>query len=290
MRRHGRAAAAFALLFAAFAVPSFAPVAPLHAQGVGLPSQANGKPIAINADNGIEWDSKNKAYIARGNAKAIQGDVSVDADTLTAYYREAKDGSTQVWRIDAEGNVLISTPTQKGYGDKGVYDVAKGILVLTGRNVRLVTATDRITARDSLEYWEKRSLAVARGNAIAQRGDNRLRADVLTAHFVKDKSGKSAVKRVDAYDNVVITTPTEVVRAARGVYNVDTGIATLTGSVKITRGENQLNGERAVVNLNTGVSQLFGRGKGGVRGIFTPDKKLPDLRSGGDGANRKRTQ
>jgi lipopolysaccharide export system protein LptA len=165
--------------------------------------------------------------------------------------------------------VRIVSPTQRAFGDKGVYDVDNGILVLTG-NVRMETDTDRITARDSLEYWEKRNLAVARGNAIAERGENKLRADVLTAHFFKDAKGKSRVRQIDAFDNIVITTPDEIVRSNRGVYDVETGIAKLTGSVKITRGTNQLNGEYAEVNLNTGVSRLFGRG-GGVRGIFTPE-------------------
>ncbi len=252
------------------------------AQGIGLPTQSGGKPIEIHADQGIEWQSKTKAYIARGNAKAVQGDVSVLADMLTAYYTDDKGGTTSIWRIDADRNVRIVTPTQRAFGDKGVYDVQKGVLVLTG-GVRLDTDTDRITARDSLEYWENRNLAVARGNAVATRGENRLRADVLTAHFVKDKQGKSKVNRVDAFDNVVITTPDEIVRAARGVYNVETGVATLTGSVKITRGDNQLNGEHAEVNLNTGVSKLFGRGAGGVRGIFTPDQ-VPDPRQGIGGA------
>jgi lipopolysaccharide export system protein LptA len=252
---------------------------PAQAQGIGLPGQSSDRPIEINADEGIEWQQNTKAYIARGNARAAQGDVAVHADTLTAYYRENEGGSTDIWRIDAIGRVRIVTPTQKAFGDKGVYDVDNGVLVLTGK-VRMETETDRITARDSLEYWEKRNLAVARGNAIAERGENKLRADVLTAHFRKDAKGKSRVSKVDAFDNIVITTPDEIVRSNRGVYDVETGIAKLTGSVKITRGTNQLNGEYAEVNLNTGVSRLFGRG-GGVRGIFTPETTVkPKNRNG----------
>lgn len=258
------------------------------AQGVGLPTQANGKPVEITADEGIEWQQKVQSYIARGNARAAQGDVAVYADILTAHYRDSAGGGTSIWRIDADGKVRIATPTQTAYGDKGVYDVENGILVLTG-GVRLDTETDRITARDSLEYWEKRNLAVARGNAIATRGENTLRADILTAHFVNDKDGKSRVRQLDAFDNVVITTPDEVVRSHRGVYDVETGIATLTGSVKITRGDNQLNGEYAEVDLNTGVSRLFGRGKGGVQGIITPEK-LPLGKAGSGGPAKQGVQ
>lgn len=242
----------------------------IQAQGVGLPGQSRDAPLEINADQGIEWQQQTQAYIARGNARAVQGEVAVHAEILTAYYREKQGGGTSIWRIDAENKVRIVSPAQRAFGDKGVYDVDKGILVLTG-NVRMETATDRITARDSLEYWEKRNLAVARGDAIAERGENKLRADVLTAHFFTDANGKSRVRQVDAFDNIVITTPDEIVRSNRGVYDVKTGIAKLTGSVKITRGTNQLNGEYAEVNLTTGVSQLFGGG-GGVRGIFTPER------------------
>jgi lipopolysaccharide export system protein LptA len=256
------------------ALALFGFVGSVVAQGVGLPGQSGDKPIEINAAQGIEWQQRNKAYIARGNARAAQGDVAVHADVLTAYYRDTEGGGTEIWRIDAERNVRIVTPTQRAYGEKAVYDVDNGVLVLTGK-VRLDTETDRITARDSIEYWEKRNLAVARGNAVAIRGENRLRADVLTAHFAKDKKGKARVRQVDAFDNVVITTPDEIVRSSRGIYDVETGIATLTGSVKITRGTDQLNGAYAEVNLNTGVSRIFGRGRGGVQGIFTPEKIAP---------------
>ena len=52
-----------------------------------------------------------------------------------------------------------------------------------------------------------------------------MRADVLTAHFAKDDTGQSRVRQVDAFDNIVITTPDEIVRSTRGIYDVETGIA-----------------------------------------------------------------
>ncbi len=243
---------------------------PAMAQGIGLPDQNRDIPLEIVADDGIEWRKEEQTYIARGNARAKQGDVSVHADVLTAYYRDAKGGGTQIWRIDADRNVRIVSPTQKSYGDKAVYDVAQGIMVLTGK-VSMVTQTDRITARDSLEYWEKRGLAVARGNAIASRGENRLRADILTAHFKVGKDGKTRMTRIDAFDNVLVSSPNEIATGKQGVYNVTTGIAILSGSVKVTRGKNQLRGAYAEINLNTGVSRLYGSGKQQVKGYFVPD-------------------
>ncbi len=241
-------------------------------QGLGLPNQTRELPIEIHADNGIEWQQDAQAYIARGNAKAQQGDVTIHADQLTAYYEKGAGGSTQIWRIDADGHVRITTPQQTAYGKKGVYQVTKGVFVLTG-SPRLVTKTDEISAKRSIEFFEAKSLAVARGDAVVIRGDRRLRADVLTAYFVKGKDGKNQVDRVDAYDNILISTPDEIVRGRRGVYYTKTGIIVLRGSVKITRGNDQLNGESAEVNLNTGVSRLLSGGKGQVRGIFQPKTK-----------------
>jgi lipopolysaccharide export system protein LptA len=255
------------LAFAIFSSTSIA-----LGQGLGLPNQTRELPIEILADNGIEWQQEAQAYIARGNAKAIQGNVAVHADQLTAYYEKGADDSTQIWRIDADGNVRITTPQQTAYGKKGVYQVTKGVFVLTG-SPRLITKTDKISASRSIEFFEAKSLAVARGDAVVIRDDKRLRADVLTAYFVEGKNGKNQVERVDAYDNVLISTPEEIVRGRRGVYYTKTGVVVLRGSVKITRGRDQLNGEAAEVNLNTGVSRLLSSGTGQVRGIFQPKRK-----------------
>jgi len=71
----------------------------------------------------------------------------------------------------------------------------------------------------------------------------------------------------------------------RGDYNMETGIATVSGSVKITREGNELNGGYAHVDLNTGISKLFGGAPGAAgdqraRGTFVPEKKDKD---GGQG-------
>jgi lipopolysaccharide export system protein LptA len=255
-----------------------------HAQNIGLPGGDRNTPVEIHADNGIEWQQNAQAYIARGNAVAKQGDVTVRADQLIAYYRNTSSGGTDVWRIDAVGKVRIGTPTQSAHGDKAVYDVDNGVLVLTGK-VWLQTPEETITARDSLEYWDKKNLAVARGDAVAVRGDKKLRADVMTAHFTDTPQKTSGpqkpaakgtaqndgrLKQIDAFNNVVVTGPTEVVHGNQGVYYAATGVAVLTGNVRITRGKNQLNGERAEVNMNTGVSKLTG-GSNRVGGYFIPD-------------------
>lgn len=227
-------------------------------------------PVEINADDGIEWQRDTKAYIARGNARAARSGVEVLADTLTAFYRDGKeDDGQEIFRIDADGNVRVQSKSEKAFGDKGVYHVDQAVFVLVGKKLRLETESATITARDTLEYWDQRQLAVARGEAIVVGSDGRLRADILTAHIAK--SGKRDINQIDAFGNVLVSTGSEIARGDEGVYNPRTEIATLCGNVKITRGKNQLNGACAEVNLKTGRSRLVGRG-GRVKGIFEPKK------------------
>jgi lipopolysaccharide export system protein LptA len=283
--------------------------APAVAQGFDL-SKGGDNQIQVYADSGIEWHSEALRVIARGNAKAIRGTMTVTADTLTAHYRKGANGD-EIWRLDAEGNVTLASPNETATGTKASYDLDKAIFVLRGQPARMATPTEKYSATESIEYWETQRMAVLRGKAVAVQADKKLEADVLTAHF-HDKGAASArpgqrqapvkpavksagpaaagggggsleLQRADAYGNVALTTASEVITGDRGDYNVESGIATVSGSVRITREGNQLNGGYANVNLHTGVSKLFGAAPGGgegqrVQGVFHPDKKDAESR------------
>ena len=250
---------------------------PAAAQGLkGL--QSGDQPLEINAQEGIEWRRNEQLYIARGNAEAIRGELTVYADVMTAHYGETEAGGTDIDRIDLEGNVRIVSPTETIYGDRGVYDVPNGVLVLVGDDLRLVGETDTITARDSLEYWEQKNMAVARGDAVAVREGKRIQADVLSAHFTPDAGDDLVLTRIDAFGNVRIVTATDFARGERGVYYVDREFATLSGAVKITREDNQMNGEYAEIDMKTGISRLLAgapgtKSKSRVQGLLVPKRK-----------------
>jgi lipopolysaccharide export system protein LptA len=237
----------------------------------GLTDQKSGGPVSVEADQGIEWQQQRQVYIARGNAKAVRGDVTVYGQTLTAFYRKTPSGGSDIWRLDADDAVKIATPTDTALGDKGVYDVDNGVFVLTGKRPELDTPKGNVTARDSLEFWRQRNYAVARGDAKAVREDKTVTSDVLTAYFKPDQKGELTMSSIEAFNNVQIATPSAVARAIYADYNLDSGIADLKGSVKITRGEDQLNGECATVNFNTGISRLYACTKEDrVRGLLIP--------------------
>lgn len=237
-------------------------------------------PVEVSADNGIEWRQDEQVFLATGNAVAVRGDVRIESDTLRAHYRQEKGGGTQIWRMDAEGRVSITSAGQKAVGALGVYDVENAVFVLSGPDVRYTSGDTLIRADRQIEFWQRRQIAVARGNARTVRNNQTLAADVMTAHF-RTVSGKTEVYRIEAFDNVYIITPDESVSSERAVYDVTSGIAVLTGGVKLTRGKTQLSGCRAEVNVNAGSSRLLsceGAGaQGRVRGLLTPD----DARGGG---------
>ena len=82
--------------------------------------------------------------------------------------------------------------------------------------------------------------------------------------------------RVDATGDVRVSTPKDFARGNSGIYYAGRELATLEGDVRITSGENQLNGGYAEVNLKTGVSRMLGGPPGSgerVRGLLIPQEK-----------------
>ena len=77
--------------------------------------------------------------------------VTVTADRLIALYRpkerraprrnrrsaadrrHADTGGNEIYRVQAEGNVHIFTPTDQAQGDRAIYDLDQAVLVMTGR-------------------------------------------------------------------------------------------------------------------------------------------------------------
>ncbi|MDE0333631.1 MAG: hypothetical protein OXI64_01635 [Defluviicoccus sp.] len=252
------------------------------AQTGGLPFRDGSGPIEIAVDGSVEWQQKERIFVARGNARARQGDVTLRAETIAAHYRTGKDGGTEIWRIDAEGAVRIASADQVATGRKGTYDVDKQLLVLTGKP-KFTSGRDRISASKSLEYSQMRNRAVARGNAIAVREDRTVEAETLTAIFEPDGKESDKLARLVAVGRVVFRSPNEVFHADRADFDVAAERLKLEGSVRISQGGNELRGQSAELDLKTGTSRMRG-GKGGVQGVFVPKAlSLPENDAGGEG-------
>ena len=235
----------------------------------------SGAPIEIEAESGIEWRRNDKQYIARGNAVAKRGDLTVHADTLTAHYRDKAAGGSEIWQIEADGHVRLQQPGRTVTGNHAVYDLDKRVLHVTGGDLGVDTGKEKLTADNSLEYQDGPQIAIARGNATVVQTDRRVRADTMTGHFQRQAAGKLDLVRLEADGNVEVKTPDTYATSNKGDYDLTKDIMTLSGNVKVTNAGNQFNGEYAEVNVKTGVSRLLGSasGSGTVKSLIMPSSQ-----------------
>lgn len=246
------------------------------------------KPIEVIAQESLEWFRNDNYFIAKKDVRATQGETTLHAATLTAKYAETEKSNIDIHTIIAEDNVKIIAQDNQVFGDYAIYDVKKGYAKMTGNNLKLVSEDQTVTANDRFEYWLNNGRLEAHGNAVAIREGDKLQSDKMIATFT-ERGGKRALKTLEAIGNVVITTPDEVLKGERAIYNANTDIAELKDNVFITRGPNTLQGARAQVNLATNVSKMFGgasasttsstttttteEGTGRVRAVFYPESQ-----------------
>ena len=225
----------------------------------------NKDPIEISADNGIEWKRDVRTYTARGNALAQQGSTSIAADTLIAYLDEQDELSN--W--EAIGNVKISTSQSTSYGDHATYQESTRLLVLTGKNLKVVTESQTVTARDQIEYWRDKDVVVAKGNVVIVRSEKNttIHSDEATAYFrdktddpatPEDETGDgSEVYQVEAQGHVRVDRKEQTAFSDHLAYNPDTEVAILTGNVVIHSKDNTYKGARAELDLQKDISRLL---------------------------------
>ncbi len=242
--------------------------------------QEKSTPIDISAEESLEWYQDQGLYVARGKARAIDGDTVVEADLLTAKKRSAaeagkeKSAANDIAYLTATGRVRITSPRQKVFGEKAVYDLDRKTVKITGEGLKYMTAEDTVTAKDSLEYFEDKGVAIAKGRAVADHKGDRIEGDVLTAYFVKNAANEMEMDHMTAQGNVIVVTKNgDVSRGEKGLYDAKKDIAYLTGRVRITHGETQLAGDKAEVNFATGQSRLLNEGGGRVRALLPSSSK-----------------
>jgi lipopolysaccharide export system protein LptA len=233
-----------------------------------------------------------------GQPAAEQSGIAGDTDT----------SGTEIYRLRAEGHVQIFTPTDHAQGDLAVYDIDQAVLVMSGHDLRLTTPNDVLTSRDTMEYWPQKHMAVARGNAVVVTKDaRRVAADTLVAYTTdtsapgaspaaapakpkpppkpaatdtssggspgtsEDLAASGKLQKVEAFGHVSVRTPTDTATGNRAVYVPDGGIARLAGNVRITRGQNQLDGQEGEVNMKTGIARLLHGNADRVTGLVVPN-------------------
>lgn len=269
-----------------------------------LAQPAAAQPIDLTKGGAIEltWRDESeirdqeKTATVTGDARAVRGNVTVLADKLVAHYRkkagstgEAATGGNEIYRLEAHGHVRIVTATDEAVGDAAVYDIDQAVLVMTGTALRLTTPQQVLTARDSLEYWSEKRMAVARGAAVVTTADGRrIAADTLVGYTAPPKSDRQvtpqadalaasgALERVEAYGNVEVRTAADSGRADRGLYIAALDSAWLLGNVRLSAGNGmQMKVDAAVANKQTGIFRTVNRPGNRAQGMIPPSIGKP---------------
>lgn len=90
----------------------------------------------VTARDSFEYWVPQGKLRALGKAKVLRGEDVLESDTLIAFLDTDKAGDRRLDRVEADGHVIITTPTERAEGDRGVYNATTQIATLTG-HVRL---------------------------------------------------------------------------------------------------------------------------------------------------------
>ena len=94
------------------------------AQNAAPGVSASGQPVAFGADGGEYTPT---GFALRGRAEITQGGNRLRADSI-----DATRTNDELSRVEASGNVYFVTPTQSMRGDRAVYTLGNGEVVVTG--------------------------------------------------------------------------------------------------------------------------------------------------------------
>lgn len=123
-------------------------VAPAAAQdrATGLKLDSD-KPIQIES-NKLEVREAENVAIFTGNVAVQQDKTVLKAGRMRVYYKQdggsATTGSADIDRLEVDGTVYVRSETQEVTADKGVYDMGREMLVLSGDKVVLTEGANVI--------------------------------------------------------------------------------------------------------------------------------------------------
>jgi lipopolysaccharide export system protein LptA len=128
-------------------------------------------PVEVEA-NEMEIIDADKQAIFRGNVDAVRGDQHMRSDIMTVFYADVKqpDGTSksQVSKLDATGNVTITTKKQVITGKWAKMDVLANTL-LVGGGVKLVEGKTTLRGEKlTVDLSTERTLMVGGGGIRAK--------------------------------------------------------------------------------------------------------------------------
>ena len=114
---------------------------------------------------------------------------------------------------------------------------------------------------DRGEAQERADRVIFAGNVIVKQQELTLRTARLTVAY--SNTNGIDINRIDASGGVVVTSPSETAKGDFAVYDLNEGLITMVGNVRLERGGSFLTGGRLTIDLDTGRAVM----DGGLRGV-----------------------
>lgn len=105
--------------------------APAMAQDSALKGHNTNAPIDVAADRIEVRDADNQAVFS-GAVSIRQGTMTLDANSVRVFYTRTKSDAPEISRIDAQGAVKLTSPSETATARYGIYDVTQRQVTMIG--------------------------------------------------------------------------------------------------------------------------------------------------------------
>lgn len=276
-------------------MPKKGEIEKMHAEkAVFTTTDKNGKISTFTAE-AMDETAKNSKIIKiispQGKIPVNEDDVFVDVASEVGYFNQEQnnvkmekkvravyDNSTTVETEEAfydfktayaegKSNVFAFGDWGKLWAEGFAFDKDKSILYLQKKS-KLVHDNNVLTASKQTRYYQKQNKIEAEGHVVLSSPQSTLYADKVIIWLEDAK--EMALKKVEAFGNVVVKAQDAVAKSDKGQYWPDRDEIELESNVSIEKDGNIVYGDKATTNLKTMVSKLtMNRGhKSRVSGII----------------------
>jgi lipopolysaccharide export system protein LptA len=162
--------------------PFFGPAASCFAEADQKIAAKEDRKIRITSQRLISDQAKNQAEFI-GKVRAVQGETSIFADSLTIFFSSTAKGddtspAQSINKLVASGNVEIKFDNRLAVARQAVYITAQRVLILKGPEARVTSGENTIRGETITFYRED-------GRFTVEGGEN----GRVTAVILPDKAG-----------------------------------------------------------------------------------------------------
>jgi lipopolysaccharide export system protein LptA len=115
-------------------------------------------PVEVTSQN-LDVDQAAGTALFTGDVIVIQGPMRLNADQVLVFYSEA---SSQIERIEADGNVIMIAPPDMAEAQRAVYTLESGVVEMTEE--AMLTRTGNVITGDLITIFLDAGTAQVEGN------------------------------------------------------------------------------------------------------------------------------